>query len=78
MHTTEFNLSSLDDTITGGATVIFRKKDIEAIIKRLQASEHHVEPLCPSLGGAEIDLAIDLMPHSENRHLKLLILYKYV
>jgi FkbM family methyltransferase len=78
VHTTEFNLSSLDDTITEGPTVIFRRKDIEAIIKRLQVSGHHVEPLCPFLGGAEIDRAIDLMPYSENRHLKLLLFDKYI
>ena len=78
VHTTEFNLSSLDDTITEGPTVIFRRKDIEAIIKRLQASGHHVESLCPFLGGAEIDRALDLMPYSENRHLKLLLFDKYI
>jgi FkbM family methyltransferase len=78
VHTTEFNLTSLEETITSGPTVLFRRKDIEAIIKRLQAAGHYVEPLCPFLGDAKIDRAIDLMPYSENRHLKLFLFEKYV
>ncbi len=78
VHTTEFNLSSLDNTIEEGPTVLFRRNDIETIIKRLKASGHHVEPLSPFLGEEEIDRAIDLMPYSETRHLKLFLFEKYV
>ncbi len=33
VHTTEFNLSSNTDTVTEGGTVIYRKRDIEALVE---------------------------------------------
>lgn len=45
VHTTEFNLSSNHRTITEGETVIFRRSDIESLVRRLRAAGHFVEPL---------------------------------
>ena len=45
VHTTEFNLSSNTDTQETGNTVIYRLKDIEALVRRLRQAGHDVEPL---------------------------------
>ena len=45
LHTTELNLSSNDATIERGPTVLFRRRDLEALIARLRARGHEVESL---------------------------------
>lgn len=72
VHTTEYNLSSNIDTITEGETVIFRRLDIEKIVKRLN-----------KLGASiRINYSIDVNdkyahsntdypPYTHNPHLKL-------
>lgn len=49
VHTTEFNLSSNSRTITAGETVIFRRRDLEQLARRLRAAGHFVEPFDLSL-----------------------------
>lgn len=70
VHTTEFNLSSNDDTSFSGDTVIYRKRDIEELIQELRARGHHVDPLliAPDSGGA--DAYVDVPPYA-GPHLKL-------
>jgi hypothetical protein len=36
IHTTEFNLSSNDETLTSGSNDIYRRRDIEALDHRLR------------------------------------------
>jgi hypothetical protein len=71
VHTTEFNLSSNDATVSDGGCVIFRLRDIERIVGRLRAQGHEVEPIDLSTGTAELDLHIDPPPYSQDRHLRL-------
>lgn len=78
VHTTEFNLSSTERTIENGTTVIFRRKDIEAIIRELHRDGHIVEPLHLDLGYSPEDATIDLFPYSDAPHLKLELFDKYV
>lgn len=78
VHTTEFNLSSLEDTIDEGTTVIFRRQDVESMIRDLQADGHEVEPLQLDLGNQAEDKHIDLFPYSDNPHLKLELFDRYV
>ena len=42
-HTTEFNLSSNDDTLREGATVLYRKRDMLELVDRLRERGHGVE-----------------------------------
>jgi hypothetical protein len=72
IHTTEFNLSSNEDTIEKGDTVIFRRRDIEKLIAKLQALGHTVEPLNLSTGNHAEDDKVDTFPYSHNPHLKLI------
>ena len=71
VHTTEFNLTSNDRTREKGNTVIFRRRDIEAIVRRLRDDGHEVEPLDLDIGLNGTDLEFDRLPHSLDRHLKL-------
>lgn len=76
VHTTEFNLSSNQGTITSGPTVIYRRADIEQLVARLTAAGHHVEPVNLDLGRHPLALEVDDPPYSHDRHLRL-ALYGY-
>lgn len=73
VHTTEFNLSSNEDTITEGDSVIYRKKDVQEIAKWLKREGHEI-CLDFSLGNKEGDLFTDQPPYYQinpQYHLRL-------
>lgn len=71
VHTTEFNLSSDEDTVAEGGTVIYRKRDIERLHGALRRAGYGVRAL-PIMGGSTpLDQHIDLPPYTHNPHLKL-------
>ncbi len=72
VHTTEFNLSSNEDTIEDAGTSIYRKRDIEELAGRLVREGHTVLPLNFHPGERELDAYVDGPPYQEP-HLKLLI-----
>lgn len=78
VHTTEFNLSSTTKTAETGTTVIFRKRDIEAMIVDLQADGHEVAKLQLDLGSKPEDAYVDTPPYTSNVHLKLELFGRYV
>lgn len=71
IHTTEFNLSSNDETIDDGPTVLFRRRDLEAIAARLTARGYEVAPLDFNPGYGAIDNYIDVPPYLNEPVLKL-------
>jgi len=71
VHTTEFNLSSDDDTVDHANTVIFRRRDIERLVRRLADEGFEVAPLNLSPGDEALDRYIDVPPYTQDRHLKL-------
>ena len=79
VHTTEFNLSSNDDTVKEGSFVIYRLRDIEAVCQRLVAQGHHVEPIDLNPGRHKLDKFVDpppyyqsaKEPHGRIKHLRL-------
>lgn len=71
VHTTEFNISSNDQTLDNCDTVIFRKRDLDKLAKELRSMGHFVEELDYSLGGLPEDFDVDVYPHNEQVHLKL-------
>lgn len=79
IHTTEFNLSSNADTVTSGAFVVYRLRDIEGICGRLIEAGHTVEPLDMSVGDHRLDHFVDeppfhdiqTLPASAVKHLRL-------
>lgn len=70
VHTTEFNLTSNSSTVTRGRTVIFRRRDIEDLVRALQVEGHIVEPLDLSLSTHPLDLYVDERPYSPDKHLR--------
>jgi hypothetical protein len=72
VHTTEYNVTSNDNTVDNQGTVLFRKKDFEKIAKELRAEGHSIE-LNFSTGNSSFDQYYDIPPYSDYTHLKLLI-----
>ena len=78
IHTSEYNLTSNEETLEDPALVLFRKKDYEKLVKKLVNQGHYVYPLSFKTGEGPIDHFIDLPPYFNKKpHLKLLI-DKYV
>ncbi|MDM0049021.1 hypothetical protein [Variovorax sp. J22R115] len=74
VHTTEFNASSNEDTITDGPTVIYRRSDIEELVRRLRERGHIVEDFNIGPTAHHLDFHVDVPPyHQDNVHLKLLL-----
>ena len=73
VHTTEFNVSSNEDTIEVGESVIYRKKDIEAFDYRLRKLACAIEALDFDAGSEQHDIAFDYPPFYTHgrQHLKL-------
>jgi hypothetical protein len=73
VHTTEYNLSSNEDTIDQGVLVIFRKKDIEDMAQTLRNLGHEIEIDLES--GTELkNTCVDLPPYTFKPHLRLQLL----
>ena len=70
VHTTEFNLTSNTNTVRTGRTVIYRRSDIEAIVRRLAALGHSTELLDLTVGTHPLDWHVDERPYSIDRHLR--------
>lgn len=77
VHTTEYNVSSNDETQENNSTVIYRQRDIEHIVNELRSEGHFVEEVDFSLGGLPEDFMVDIEPHQQKIHLKLQV-DKYV
>jgi SAM-dependent methyltransferase len=70
VHTTEFNLSSDDDTLTDGPTVIYRRHDIDALVGALRLAGHRHDDVDYDAGDAPADRHVDEPPYGEP-HLRL-------
>lgn len=65
VHTTEFNLTSNDETIEVGPTVIYRERDMIALKSRLEAAGHEVAAFDFSQGEGLLDQYVDVPPYSD-------------
>lgn len=72
-HTTEYNLSSDTETVEAGSTVIYRRKDIEALIGELRSRGHKVADLSLAPDAHQVDRYVDVPPYSPHGHLKLML-----
>lgn len=73
VHTTEFNVCSNHDTIESGDTVIFRRRDIQALMDRLTDEGYQVEEMDWNYGTSPLDYYVDIPPYKQNPHLKLML-----
>lgn len=70
VHTTEYNLSSDVETLVTDGTSVYRRHDIQELVRRLTAAGHDVQVSFNS-GSDELDQHVDERPYSENVHLKI-------
>jgi hypothetical protein len=71
VHTTELNLSSDENTLTGGSTVLYRRRDIIELIERLRAKGHEVRPFKQAPDAHVLDYHVDVPPYTHDPHIKL-------
>lgn len=72
VHTTEYNLSSNSKTVESGETVLYRKQDIEDIIRSLRAQGYQID-IDWNEGSGYSDGFVDVPPYEHKTHLKLKI-----
>ena len=70
-HTTELNLSSNDATVEEGPTVLYRRRDLEELLRQLTARGHAVDELKIAPDSLAIDGYVDTPPFGPPVHLKL-------
>ncbi|MFY7959363.1 MAG: SAM-dependent methyltransferase [Elsteraceae bacterium] len=70
-HTTELNLSSNEDTVESGVTVLYRRRDLQAFAEEMRARGHRVDPIRIAPDSHWLDLHVDWPPYKEKPHLKL-------
>jgi hypothetical protein len=70
-HTSELNLSSNDATVDRGGTVLFRRRDVERLIERLENRGHNVKPLPIEPGNSFLDFLVDVPPYTGDIHLRV-------
>jgi FkbM family methyltransferase len=71
VHTTEFNLSSNYTTLEARDLVIFRRCDIDELIRRVERAGHAVAPLNLNPGSDPVDRYVDLPPYRPEPHLRV-------
>ena len=71
MHTTEFNVTSDDETLTAGPAVMFRRRDMEELARRVAARGFEIAPFDFDPGEQPLDRYIDMPPYLDQPHLKL-------
>lgn len=72
VHTTEFNLSSNDDTYEDVHLSIYRRRDVEKLISDLEAKGYEVAPIDWALGQGFAEMVVDLPPYGRGEpHIRL-------
>jgi hypothetical protein len=64
VHTTEYLVSSEDETVEAGGTVFYRRRDIESLVTRLRRAGHDVD-MDYTLGAAPEDVHVDVPPYTD-------------
>jgi hypothetical protein len=74
VHTTEFNLSSNERTIESDGLSVYRRGDIETLVREIEAREYTVEPIDWTQGGGLAETVVDLPPWGRGEpHVRLLL-----
>eukprot|EP01102_Stenamoeba_stenopodia_P021206 TRINITY_DN847_c0_g1_i4.p1 TRINITY_DN847_c0_g1~~TRINITY_DN847_c0_g1_i4.p1 ORF type:complete len:349 (+),score=61.99 TRINITY_DN847_c0_g1_i4:127-1173(+) len=72
-HTVEFTLSSSQETLETGNIVLWRKQDVEVLIRDLRTLGYKPFPITFHAGTDVVDQVPDVPPYKEHPHLKLLL-----
>ncbi len=71
VHTTEFNLTSNAMTIEEANLVVYRRRDIDALVSTLRYAGHRIDDIDFSIGDQPVDHFVDLPPYGDEPHLRL-------
>jgi SAM-dependent methyltransferase len=71
VHTTEFNLSSNFSTVEGHNLVLYRRADVEHLVRTLERDGHAVAPLNLNPGREPLDRYVDLPSKRPEPYLRL-------
>ncbi len=71
VHTTEFNVNSDNETLEQGSTVLFRRRDLIELSRRLTDKGHTVAPLDLDPGDRPMDVYLDTPPYRQEPHVKI-------
>ncbi len=74
VHTSEFNVTSDDDTFEHCTTSLFRRRDMETLALRLIAEGHSVARIKLDGGALPIDDHVDVPPFANDPHLKMALM----
>jgi SAM-dependent methyltransferase len=72
VHTTEYNLSSNEQTVEQGPTVYWRRRDVDDFYQQMWLAGHYVVPLDLVAGPDPLNEFVDEPPWHENSHLRLM------
>lgn len=70
VHTTEFNISSNDQTVDSGPVVVYRRRDVEELVEMAKVVNCETR-LSFKSGSSPQDNYVDLPPYQQDPHLKL-------
>lgn len=70
-HTTEFNLLSNEHTVSEGGTVLYRRRDMDELVRRLRERGHAVQPFAVAPDSHYLDGFVDVPPYRRDFHIKL-------
>jgi len=73
VHTTEFNVSSNEETLESPGLSIYRRRDLEQLRKMVARAGGELRPINFHPGDRVLDQHYDTPPYGENQHLKLQI-----
>ncbi len=71
VHTTEFNLSSNQRTAESRDLSVFRRQDLERLVRDLEAAGHRPFPFNFNAGNGPLDRYVDLPPYRSEPHVRL-------
>jgi len=74
VHTTEFNLSSDERTIESKELSVYRRREIEELVREIEAEGHIVDPIDWTQGTGLAESVVDLPPWGRGEpHIRLLL-----
>ncbi len=73
VHTTEYNLSSNDETVEVGPTVIYRERDVLRLKDELEAAGHEVAAVDLRRGDSFLDQYVDVPPWADEPVIRFLL-----
>ena len=73
IHTTEYNVSSDDETLETPGLSLYRKRDLLSLAEQIECQGSRMLPLNFEVGDLPHDNYVDLPPYEQKIHLKLMV-----